>query len=98
MPTSELTQADALRALPKRRADDKEWEYSGLGGGISVPLTSTDGRERFHLDIRKGRINLSKGSYQNRARRAYVLVRLCFGGSTHNNPDGQRLGPRHIHL
>lgn len=96
----ELTQAeaDALIALEKRRVDDKMWEYPGLGGGISVPLSSVDERERFMLDLSRGRIDLAKGSYQNRGRRVVPLVRLCFGGAPHDNPDGTEVESPHLHV
>ena len=92
------SEADSLRRLEKRRVDDKEWDYPGMGGGISIPLISRDGKEPFILDIRRGRVNLAKGSYQNRARRTIVLARLCFGGSAHQNPDGKPVGSPHIHM
>ena len=100
MTTFDLTQseADNLRLMEKRRSDDTQWDYPGMGGGLSIPLTSLDGREQFILDVRKGRANLSKGSYQNRARRVVVLVRLCFGGMPHENPDGVTVGSPHLHL
>ena len=96
----DLTQveADVLIALEKCRVDDKVWDYPGLGGGVSIPLTSIDKREQFMLDLRRGRINLAKGSYQNRGRRVVPLVRLCFGGSPHVNPDGREVGAHHLHL
>ena len=100
MTPSILTQseADNLVNMRKRKVDDKEWNYPGLGGGISVPLVSLDERERFILDIRRSRINLQRGSYQNRGRRVIVLVRLCFGGASHPNPDGQEIESPHIHI
>ena len=100
MPSYQLTQseADVLIALEKRRVDDRRWRYPGMGGGVSIPLVSTDGREQFVLDLRRGRINLAKGSYQNRGRRVVPLVRLCFGGAAHRNPDDAEVGSPHIHL
>ena len=56
-------EADALFALEKRRSDDTEWDYPGLGGAITILLVSTDGREPFLLDLQRGRINLAKGTY-----------------------------------
>lgn len=95
-----LTQAeaDALIALEKRRVDERVWDYPGLGGGVSIPLISIDKREQFVLDLRRGRIDLAKGSYQNRGRRVVPLVRLCFGGAPHDNPDGQEVGSPHLHV
>ena len=95
-----LTQAeaDALIAMAKHRADNTEWDYPDLGGGISVPLISADRREQFVLDVRRGRIDLAKGTYQNRGRQVVVLVRLDFGGAPHRNPDGAEIGSPHLHL
>ena len=100
MASGDLTQseADFLRLLDKRRVDETVRTYPGMGGGISIPLVSTNGREKFFLDLRRGRVNLAKGSYQNRGRHTVILVRLCFGGSPHVNPDGRPVGSPHIHL
>ena len=81
MAESRLTQAeaDALIALEKRPVDPEEWDYPNDGGAITIPLLSTDGRESFLLDLRRSRIDLSKGTYQNRGRQVVVLVRLDTG-------------------
>jgi hypothetical protein len=95
-----LTQAeaDALIAMAKHRVDNAEWDYPDLGGSISVPLVSANRREQFVLDLRRGRIDLAKGTYQNRGRQVVVLVRLDFGGAPHRNPDGQEIGSPHLHV
>lgn len=100
MPEINLTQpeADALIAMEKHRVDEQEYEYPGLGGSIVVPLVSPDKREGFLLDVSRGRIDLLKGTYQNRARQVVVLVRLDFGGPTHRNPDGVELPCPHLHI
>jgi hypothetical protein len=96
----DLTQAeaDALIALPKFKENNEVWEYPSLGGSISIPLVSSDKREKFHLDISHGRIDLLKGKHQNRARQCCILVRLDFGGSPHRNPDGIEIPCPHLHL
>ena len=63
-----------------------------------VPLVSPDKRESFILDVSRGRIDLKKGTYQNRARQVVVLVRLDFGGPTHRNPDGVEIACPHFHV
>jgi hypothetical protein len=45
-----------------------------------------------------GRIDLTKGTYQNRARAVLILVRLDFGGRPHRNPDGEEVTSPHLHL
>ena len=80
------TEADALIAMEKHRVNDERWDYPVLGGSISIPLISADRRENFILDMSRGKINLAKGTYQNRARQVVVLVRLDFGGQPHRNP------------
>lgn len=61
-------------------------------------MVSGDRREQFLLDLRRGRIDLAKGTYQNRARQVVVLARLDFGGAPHQNPDGGEIASPHLHL
>lgn len=95
-----LTQAeaDALLAMEKHRADDELRDFPSLGGSLTAPLTSTDGRERFLLDVRRGRIDRAKLTYQNRGRVVYILARLDVGGPAHRNPDDTELRGPHLHL
>ena len=100
MGDANLTQAeaDALLALEKRRIDTTEWNYPDFGGQVTVPLVSVEGRESFLLDLRRARIDLAKGTYQNRGRQIVVLARLDFGGAPHRNPDGEEIESPHLHL
>ena len=95
-----LTQAeaDSLKQMGKRRVDNRVWIYPAAGVRIAIPLVSRNGRERFLLDLYRGRIDIAKVTYQNRARKRLVLVRLDLGGRPHRNPDGSRIGSPHIHL
>lgn len=90
--------ADALIALPKVRANDDLSYFPGTGGYLSLPLVSQDRAESFSLDIRRGGIDLKKGTYQNRAMQIYVLVRLDYGGAPHRNPDGKEIRSPHLHI
>jgi len=84
--------------MEKRRLDDARWDYPGLGGSINIPLVSSDKREDFILDISRGKIDLLKGTYQNRSRQIAVLVRLDFGGRPHRNPDDEEISSPHLHI
>lgn len=99
MADSIITQAEAeaLLAMEKIRVDTRSWDYPYGGGSISVPLVSTDQREPFFLDIFRSRIDLAKGTYQNRGRHIVVLARLDFGGRPHRNPDRRKVGSPHLH-
>src|SRR5439155_6605747 len=96
----EITQseAEALIAMEKHRASDDRYSFPLGGRSVSIPLQSVDKREQFLLDISRGRIDLGRGKYQNRARQVVVLVRLDFGGSPHRNPDGEEIGSPHLHI
>lgn len=100
MPEQELTQAeaDALLALDKIAVNSDTAEYPDNGGVLVLPLTSADGRQQFTLDIRKARIDLVKGTYQNRARHTVILARLDIGGPPHRNPDGVEMPCPHLHI
>jgi hypothetical protein len=92
------SEADALIAMEKIKMDDSRWDYPGLGGSLCIPLISRDKRENFMLDISRGKIDMLKGKYQNRARQIIILVRLDFGGQPHQNPDEQEIPSPHLHI
>jgi hypothetical protein len=92
------SEADLLIEMEKYRIDDMLWNYPTLGGSITIPLVSNDKRENFLLDISRGKIDLLKGTYQNRSRQVVVLVRLDFGGQPHRNPDGDEIPSPHLHI
>ncbi len=98
--TLELTQteANALLAIDKQRADSKEYEYPQLGGHLQIPLLSMDRREKFILDLSRRKIELCRNKFQTRAREAVVLARLDLDDTPHRNPDGEEVPGPHIHL
>lgn len=100
MTDSKLTQAEAdtLMKMEKHRSDDRQWDYPDLGRYVAIPLISANRRESFIVDLRRGRINVAKGTYQTRARQIVILARLDFGGAPHRNPDGKEIGSPHLHL
>ena len=99
MPVALLTQteADRLFGLEKRRVDSTHWNFPDTGERLTIPLTSTDLRESFHMDIRRARIDLAKSTFQNRARQVVILARLDLGGKPHRNPDGEVIESPHLH-
>jgi hypothetical protein len=96
----DLTQdeADALIAMPKLRRNDDVAYYPNPGASLVIPLVSSDKKEDFLLDIRRGKIDLKKATYQNRARKTIVLVRLDLNGAPHRNPDGEEVASPHLHV
>jgi len=99
MPEINLTQkeADALIRMEKHKVDNQKWLFPA-NGIVSNPLISANRREDFLLDIRRARIDLLKGTYQNRVRQVVTLVRLDFGAKPHRNPDGNIIISPHIHI
>ena len=92
------TAADELLAMEKHRIDDTIYNFLGVGGALRIPLQSPDKRESFNLDITHGQINLTKVTYQNRARVVVILARLDLGGQPHRNPNDEEIGCPHLHL
>lgn len=100
MTEAALTQAeaDALIAMEKHRVDATRYMFPPTGGKLTVPLQSPDRREHFLLDVSRGRLDLQKAKYQERARQVVVLVRLDLGGPPHRNPDDEEVPSPHLHL
>ncbi|MBP7070178.1 MAG: hypothetical protein KBA97_03815 [Methanothrix sp.] len=91
-------EADELIAMPKIRVNDEIMYFPGRGGALDIPLMSDDRKEEFALTIRRGRIDLNKGSYQNICRECIVLLRAELLGPTHCNPDDVEVPCPHIHI
>lgn len=80
-------EAEDLLALEKHFLGTDHFCFPGLGGALRIPLHSMDRREEFNLDVTRGRILLTKNTFQARARKAVVLARLDMDGPPHRNPD-----------
>jgi len=95
-----LTQqeAEALLALEKHYLGTDHFAFPGLGGSLHIPLHSMGRREEFNLDVTRGRILLSKNTFQTRARKVVILARLDLDGPSHRNPDGEEIDCPHLHL
>ena len=91
------SEADALIGMEKHRIDDSTHVFP-VTGSLTVPLQSPDKREQFLLDITRGRIDLRKGSLQERGRQVVVLVRLDIAGPPHRNPDDVEVPCPHLHI
>jgi hypothetical protein len=91
-------QANDFLAMQKISLVSEPIEFPQFGGAVTVPLLSTDGSEEFLLDVRRNRINVSKGTFQNRVQTTIILARLDVGGAPHRNPDGVEIGCPHLHV
>ncbi len=68
-------EADALIAMEKHRVKENRYDLPMGGQSLVLSLQSPDKREQFLLDVSRGRIDLLKGTMQNRARQVVVRVR-----------------------
>ena len=92
------TMADALFKMEKHRADEREHHFSIPGQKLFIELASEDRREKFYLDLYRGKRNVLKVSLQNRARQKYSLRRLDINGRKHTNPNGQVVPTPHLQV
>lgn len=92
------TEADELIAMPKIRITDEIRYFPGRGGALNVPLLSDDRKEEFFLTIRRGRIDLNRGAYQNISRETVILLRAELNGPPHRNPNDEEIPCPHIHI
>jgi len=92
------SEADALIAMEKHRANEERSDFPMGGQSVVIPLQSPDRREQFLLDLSRARIDLLKVKMQNRGRQVVVLVRLDLGGAPHRNPDDEEIATPHLHV
>ena len=83
-----LTQVEAnvLLFLPKKKKTDERYEFPLAGSVLNIPIISMDGRHAFDVDINRGRIRLTKCTYQERHHSVIILARLDVDGPPHTNP------------
>jgi len=96
-----LTQAkvDELLALVKLLENATPVRFPLPGETAQIPVKSEDGRESFLIDVnRKGKIKVSKCTYQERYQVIEILLRLDIDGPTHENPDGTEIPTPHLHI
>lgn len=93
------SEADRLLALPKRLTECPKIDFPSSGSFLELDAESVDGNEKFIVDInRRGRIKLTKCTYQERFKVVEVLVRLDIDGPPHTNPDGVEMPCPHLHV
>ncbi len=103
--------ADYFFEMDKYPEEAKEYQFPSSGQRLTIAFNSSDKRENFLFDIYRGSIRITKITYQNRVRKAYVLRRLDLDGSMHTNPEtdviplpvlepynGKEIPTPHIHL
>ena len=95
-----LTQAeaDALLVMEKHQEGDSSYVFPSSGQKVIIPLKSRDGREKFLLDLYRGRTEIRRVTFQNRVRQVVILARLDLFGSPHRNPDGELIPTPHLHV
>ncbi len=90
-------EADSLIQMPKACLDCNPYDFPHPGEKVLVNLQSTDGRERFILDVSRAKIEMRKVKYQTRYHKVIILTRLDIFGAPHTNPDGSIVDCPHIH-
>jgi len=100
MTNIEMTQseADALLAMKKDLVDDKKIISFDAKQVIEFRMHGNEGREEFILNYTRYTINISRRNHHLRGRTVIGLARLDIDGPPHRNPDGEEIGPRHLHF
>ncbi len=106
------SEADTLIAMPKKKSTGEQYDFPISGEILTIPIISIDERESFLIDVnRRGRIRLTKCTYQERYRGIIILVWLDINGPPHTNLEttsvplpyfyqynGQTIQSPHLHL
>lgn len=82
------SEADALITMQKKKATNAHCDFPSSGEILTIPIISIDERESFLIDVnRRGKIKLTKCTYQERYQEIIILFRLDIDGPAHPNPD-----------
>ena len=86
-----MTQADALTAMQKRRVNGKLSDFRADGAPVVLPFPSTDQREQFLFDRSHSRIDPRKVKIHSWEWEVAVFAWLDLRGAPHHNPDGEEI-------
>ena len=81
------SEADDLIRLPKVKNSNDSYDFPFPGDFLNIPIISQDEHENFLIDISRGRIRLTKCTYQERYQTIIILIRLDLDGPPHTNPE-----------
>lgn len=90
--------ADRLFKMEKFAANDDKIPFLDFGGKLEINLINAAQKEEFILNYTRGHIKLEKRNHLIRGHDVIILARLDLDGPPHRNPDGEEIGPRHLHL
>lgn len=90
---------DALLRLDKLLVNAGAINFPSPGSAQELEVKSSDDRETFLIDTnRRGRIKISKCTYQERYNVIEILLQLDIDGPPHQNPDGTEIPCPHLHI
>ena len=83
-----LTQSAANNLLktPKMKKSGDGYGFPRPGEKLTIPIISHDEQEDLLIDVSRGRIRLTKCTYQERYQQTIILLRLDPGYAPHHNP------------
>lgn len=91
-------QADALIAMEKVATNSQPSNFPPRGENLDIEFhDNINGREKFILNYTRSSISLLKCNHHFR-RNIIGLIRLDLNGPPHRNPDGEEIGPCHLHI
>ena len=95
-----LSQDEAARLIAEaKNAMEKLFVMPTAGERNAEFHVLGDDGKQFTIAVFKGTLNANRHSMSARITRLGVpLLRLCVNGSTHTNPDGERISGTHWHI
>lgn len=95
-----LTQEEAniLISSLKQLLNEKTFITFPEAGGKLLLKCKDGNNNNYIIDVQRGRIKPSKGTYQTRYNKSTIIIRVDIDGPPHDNPDGEEVPCPHIHV
>lgn len=91
--------ANHLILMPKRPQSKKKVRLPTLENrNVTVALECAEENEGFHFDLVIRDFRLNHYVLQTRWKSHTILLRLELRSDIHRNPDGEEIGPDHLHV
>ena len=90
---------ECLLQILKELMEKQPLAFPSASDSQEYQIVSEDKRDKFIINAnRKGHINITKCTFQERHQSGEILLRLDLNGRPHTNPDGEVLPCPHLHI
>nr|WP_302684648.1 hypothetical protein [uncultured Dialister sp.] len=94
-----LSNTDFLKLFGEEKLfEDTNAIFPAENESVSLPAVGISTKEKYLMDINRKRCTLTRITYQQRAKKTILMLRLDIDTKPHKNPDDTIIPGTHLHI